>query len=70
MITTTPILPFESIALPRFGALAERWAAFRAASRERSRIERELNSFSDAELHELGLFRSDIPAVANGTYRR
>ena len=38
--------------------------------RQRRRIARELNTYSDAELAELGFSRFDIPAVAAGTYRR
>ena len=44
--------------------------AYRAEARERSRIVRELSTYSDNELCELGLSRCDIPAVAAGTFRR
>lgn len=37
---------------------------------ERRRIARELSTYSDDELAELGFSRVDIPAVAAGTYRR
>jgi uncharacterized protein YjiS (DUF1127 family) len=49
---------------------AESWAEFRAERAERRRITRELNSYSNSELAELGLFRHDIDAVARGIYRR
>jgi uncharacterized protein YjiS (DUF1127 family) len=50
--------------------LSLRFQAYRAEARERSRITRELSTYSDDELGELGLSRCDIPAVAAGTYRR
>jgi len=37
---------------------------------ERARIRRELMSYSDRELNDLGLGRSDIEAVASGRYSR
>jgi uncharacterized protein YjiS (DUF1127 family) len=51
-------------------SLTLRLQAYRDAARERGRIVRELSSYSDDELCELGLSRYDIPAVAAGTYRR
>ena len=44
--------------------------ARRAASAQRSRLRRELSAFSDRELADFGLFRSDIEAVACGRYSR
>lgn len=38
--------------------------------RERARVRQELGCYSDRELSELGLSRSDIPAVAAGHYAR
>jgi uncharacterized protein YjiS (DUF1127 family) len=35
-----------------------------------ARITRELSCHSDRDLADMGLTRSDIPAVARGTYRR
>jgi uncharacterized protein YjiS (DUF1127 family) len=59
------------------GLFSERWAdfkrhfqAWRAERRYRARIWRELMSYTDRELADIGLTRSDIPAVVNGTYRR
>ncbi len=57
-------------ALPSLARLAAAWAGFRATRRERARIVRELSACNDRDLAELGLFRHDIHAVANGTYRR
>ncbi len=54
----------------RARSLKLRFQAYRAEARERSRIVRELSSYSDDELGELGFSRYDIPAVAAGTYRR
>jgi uncharacterized protein YjiS (DUF1127 family) len=58
-------------------SFAERWAerrqrflAWREKRRERARVARELLSYSDRELFDLGISRADIPAVINGTYRR
>lgn len=51
-------------------SLSLRFQAYRAAMRERGRITRELSTYSDDELGELGFSRHDIPAVAAGTYRR
>jgi uncharacterized protein YjiS (DUF1127 family) len=49
---------------------ASDFAVWRQAQAERGRIVRELSSCSDRELADLGFSRSDIPAIANGTYRR
>ncbi len=38
--------------------------------RKRAREMRELYRFSERELWDLALRRSDLPAIANGTYRR
>ena len=47
-----------------------RFAAWREKQAYRARIARELRSYSDRELFDLGIQRADIPAVVNGTYRR
>jgi uncharacterized protein YjiS (DUF1127 family) len=47
-----------------------RFQASVAETRERRRIARELSTYTDAELGELGFSRYDIPAVAAGTFRR
>lgn len=54
----------------RFQGLRARYEAHMAVVRERRRIARELETYSDEQLAELGFSRFDIPAVAAGTYRR
>jgi uncharacterized protein YjiS (DUF1127 family) len=51
-------------------SLRARYAAYMAVVNERRRITRELETYSDDELAELGFSRFDIPAIATGTYRR
>jgi uncharacterized protein YjiS (DUF1127 family) len=48
----------------------QRLVAWQAKRAYRSRIARELNSYTDRELFDLGIQRADIPAVLNGTFRR
>lgn len=53
--------------LVRFG----RWAAGRLARRQEiDRIYAELSRMSDRDLADIGIARGDIPAVAEGTWRR
>lgn len=54
----------------RLQALRLRFEHFAEARRERNRIMRELETYSDEELAELGFNRFDIPAVAAGNFRR
>jgi uncharacterized protein YjiS (DUF1127 family) len=54
----------------RLRSLNLRFQEYRAEAARRSRIMRELSTYSNDELSELGLSRYDIPAVAAGTYRR
>jgi uncharacterized protein YjiS (DUF1127 family) len=49
-----------------FGRLGASWRT----RRRRSREVQELAAFSDRELWDLGLGRSDLHAIASGTYRR
>jgi len=56
---------FRGIALLR-QAFADR----RAERAERLRMARELDSYSDRELGELGFSRADLPLIAAGTYQR
>ncbi len=51
-------------------SLSFRFQSYLAASAQRRRIARELSTYTDEELGELGFSRFDIPAVAAGTYRR
>jgi uncharacterized protein YjiS (DUF1127 family) len=44
--------------------------AFWAARRHGARQAEVLHAFSDRELWDLGLSRSDIPGIIKGTYRR
>ncbi len=54
-------------------ALSERRAQFaewRAKRAYRARIARELNTYTDRELFDLGIQRADFQAILNGTFRR
>ena len=57
-------------ATDRPASLKARFSAWRARRQERARIARELLSYTDRELFDLGISRADIPAIINGTYRR
>jgi uncharacterized protein YjiS (DUF1127 family) len=48
----------------------QRFSAWRRQRATRARITRELATYTDRELFDLGITRADIPAVINGTYRR
>ncbi len=54
----------------RLRGLNLRFRAYKAETRARSRIIRELSTYTDDELADLGLSRGDIVAVASGTHRR
>ena len=57
--------PLREPALRRWGQAARaRLDALRQARRERRRLYRELDAYSDRELEEIGLRRADIPAIA------
>ena len=53
-----------------FQNIGTRYRAFRNASLEQARIRRELESYSDRQLSDLGLSRLDIAAVAAGHFAR
>jgi uncharacterized protein YjiS (DUF1127 family) len=55
---------------PRLPRLLAQFSDFRARRAQRSRIIRELNAHTDSQLADMGFVRSDIRALANGTYRR
>ena len=55
---------------PRIAVLKAAWQARRAERRERRQIVRELSTYTDRELLDLGFSRADFPAILNGTYRR
>jgi uncharacterized protein YjiS (DUF1127 family) len=48
----------------------QRFAAWRQKRASRARVARELASYTERELFDLGISRADIPAVINGTFRR
>ncbi len=48
----------------------QRFGAWREKRAYRARIARELSTYTDRELFDLGIQRADIPAVLNGTFRR
>ncbi len=54
----------------RWADLKQRFEDWRAARRRREQIWRELHSYSDRELFDLGISRADIPAIVAGTYSR
>jgi uncharacterized protein YjiS (DUF1127 family) len=58
------------------GSLADRWSElkqrvrdWRQGRRERAQMTRELLSYTDGELLDLGISSADIPAIVAGTYR-
>ena len=61
----TPIAGTSALAF-----LSQRYRAFRTQQAERARIRRELESYSDRQLLDLGISRSDIASVASGEYTR
>ena len=54
----------------RPATLKARFQAWRTRRQERARIARELLTYTDRELFDLGISRADIPAIIDGTYRR
>ncbi len=64
--------PFPSRAALRAkrDRLVRHWYRARAQRQRIARFTRELQTYTDRELSGLGLERSDIPAVARGTFRR
>ena len=50
--------------------LRHHWQRARAQRRKAARIARELHTYTDRELADLRLSRSDIPAIASGTFGR
>ena len=50
--------------------LVRHWYRSRVRRQRIARFTRELQAYTNRELNELGLDRSDIPAVARGTFRR
>jgi uncharacterized protein YjiS (DUF1127 family) len=74
-ITVTTLVQSQNRTVARFvvdgvRSLRARFEAHKAVVNDRRRISRELMTYSDDELAELGFSRFDIPAIATGTYRR
>ncbi len=46
------------------------WRAYRAERQRQATIARELASYTDRQLFDLGIQRADFPAIIKGTYRR
>jgi uncharacterized protein YjiS (DUF1127 family) len=59
-----------SIWLARLQSTLHRINTARKARRRLDRDARQLYAFSDRELWDLGLGRSDVPSIIAGTYRR
>ncbi len=66
VVSRTPWASFVSFAEKLFAFYQEE----RRVRAERARIVNELDYCTDRELGELGFSRSDLPAIANGTYQR
>jgi|GEM_PF-4442745 len=64
------ILALAGNAVDYVTSLAKRVAAYIEKRRTVSRIYGELSAMTDRDLADIGLHRCDIPAVADGTYRR
>ena len=60
---------FGTVSAP-FNGLAERYRTWAARRQQVARTTLELQSYTDRQLADLGLTRSDIPQVARGTFRR
>ena len=60
-----------------FATVAHGWASYRvraatrrAARANRNRMARELATYTDRELFDLGITRGNIPEILDGTFRR
>ncbi len=67
----------ESNGLSVFAQIAHSWAGFqarrtarRAAAADRARLARELATYTDRDLHDLGISPDNIPDIIAGTFRR
>jgi uncharacterized protein YjiS (DUF1127 family) len=60
----------EPFAFPTISATVAGLRAWRAERRKIAEITRELDTYSNSDLADLGLKRSDIPDVARGRLRR
>jgi uncharacterized protein YjiS (DUF1127 family) len=60
----------EAVTIPTLSNLLSGFRAWRAERRQIAQITRELGSYSNAELSDLGLRRGDIADVARGRFAR
>jgi len=60
----------QGYALDALQALKASFIAWRVERRRRNALARELASYTDRELFDLGIQSADIPAIINGTYVR
>ncbi|MBV8401657.1 MAG: hypothetical protein JOZ58_27655 [Acetobacteraceae bacterium] len=60
----------RALARPLLSEARQRWVEAREERRHRRRVADELHALTDRELLELGFYRADVAAIANGTYRR
>ena len=70
MLSRAALFPGRAALKAKRRHLARRWQRSVVQRRRIARYTRELETYTNRELSELGLDRSDIPAVARGTYRR
>ena len=62
-----PLLKLAAFMVNERADLLIRWVKTR---RQQARDRQLINNFSDRDLRDIGLSRTDLPAVLNGTYRR
>jgi uncharacterized protein YjiS (DUF1127 family) len=64
--SNTSQTPFLNLLQPLLSA----FTTWRAEQRRRAQIARELETYTDRQLFDLGIQSADIPAIINGTYTR
>ena len=69
VLTSNAGSPAES-ATDRRVSLKQRFLAWCEQRRRRAQVARELLTYTDRELFDLGISRGDIPAIIDGTFRR
>jgi uncharacterized protein YjiS (DUF1127 family) len=60
----------RSVSLPHFAMTLQRIVAAWIKRQRQAREMQALYRFNDRELWDIGLGRSDLPAIENGTFRR
>lgn len=60
----------SATAMPSLAGFTSRFNSWRARRADVARLSAELFSYSDRQLCDLGVSRSDIPAIAAGEWRR